>query len=240
MNVDNIIYRVAERFISINGESRRAGEAAVFIRFAGCNVRCSYCDTLWALDAGVAREMTGRDIIDYVLGSGISNVTLTGGEPLIQPHIAELIEGLLTETAVNVEVETNGCVDAAPVLKAVLGESAGSPGHDADIGRRLSFTYDYKCPGSGVEDRMVTENLSILRPEDTVKFVVSDKRDLDRMCEVIDSFSLSGRCAIYVSCVFGRIEPREAAEYIIDKRLNGIRLQLQIHKYIWEPDMRGV
>ena len=219
-------YKVAEIFTSINGESRRAGETAVFVRFTGCNLRCNYCDTLWALEKDAPfTAMSGEEIYDYIRESGIKNVTLTGGEPLIQPGVNELIERLLEDENLRVEIETNGAVDIRPFMKA---------------SDRLSFTVDYKCPGSGMESGMVMSNFEAVGPGDTVKFVVSDEADLDKMCEIVNEYHLTEKAAVYVGAVFGRIDPQQIVEYMLKHKMNDVRLQLQMHKFIWAPDERGV
>ena len=135
---------VAEKFVSINGEGRRAGELAVFLRFCKCNLKCSFCDTRWANSDDVAAEiMTEKQLIDYVMSTGIKNVTLTGGEPLLQKNIGTLITEL-DSLGLNIEIETNGSVP----LKTFLPFPA-----------RTSITMDYKLPGSGMEKFMCTEKL---------------------------------------------------------------------------------
>ena len=185
--------RVAEKFISINGEGTRAGELAVFVRFTSCNLRCSYCDTMWANEPGCPyEEMSPEQICDYVRSTGIKNVTLTGGEPLLQKDMGELIGLLIKNCCVRVEIETNGAVDLRPFAELPEG--------------RPVFTMDYKLPSSGYEDRM---------------------RLLDR-------------CHVYFSPVFGRIEPAEIVDFMLNKRMNKARIQIQMHKVIWDPNERGV
>ena len=153
--------KVVEKFTSINGEGTRAGELAVFIRFKGCNLRCSYCDTMWANEPECPyKEETPEEILNYVLGTGIHNVTLTGGEPLLQKDIRDLIH-LLLQAGLQVEIETNGAVDLAAFCE-----------------ERPVFTMDYKLPSSGCEDHMITENMELLEKNDTVKFVSGSQEDL--------------------------------------------------------------
>ncbi|ERT62574.1 putative 7-carboxy-7-deazaguanine synthase QueE [Megasphaera vaginalis (ex Srinivasan et al. 2021)] len=217
--------QVAEKFISINGEGPRAGALAVFIRFQGCNLACSYCDTRWANEADCPyEELTPEAITDYVLAAGVTNVTLTGGEPLLQEEMATLLQLFDRRTSCQVEVETNGAVPLAPFC------TAGRP----------YFTLDYKLAGSGCEERMVLENFACLRPGDAVKFVASTEEDLKRAGEVIRRHELTERCTVYISPVFGRIDPKRIVRYMSRERWNGVRLQLQLHKMIWPPDMRGV
>ncbi len=217
--------KVAERFISINGEGQRAGELAVFLRFCGCNLACSYCDTTWANEPDCPfEEITARDNYEFVKRSGVKNVTLTGGEPLLAEGIRELLELLLADETLRVEIETNGAVS----LKSFCGV------------KRPCFTMDYKLPGSGMESKMIIDNLFCLTPEDTLKFVVSDIQDLERAKMVIEEYELLGRCHIYLSPVFGSIEPETIVSFMQKNLLNDIRLQIQLHKVIWDPKKRGV
>ena len=219
--------RVAEKFISINGEGTRAGELAVFVRFTGCNLRCSYCDTMWANEPGCPyEEMSPAQICEYVRSTGIKNVTLTGGEPLLQKDMDKLISLLISECGVRVEIETNGAVDLRPFAELPEG--------------RPLFTMDYKLPSSGYEDRMITENFGVLEAEDTVKFVSGSLADLERAGEIIEKYGLLDRCHVYFSPVFGRIEPVEIVDFMLNKRLNKARIQIQMHKVIWDPNERGV
>lgn len=221
-----MIYKVVETFISINGEGQHAGELALFIRFAGCNLNCNYCDTRWANQPDVVyQEMTETEIQVLVTDSGVRNVTLTGGEPLLQPGMYQLLETMGSLPDIRIEIETNGSVDIGPYMTLI---------------RRPAFTLDYKLPGSGMEAGMNTENYRYLTKEDTVKFVISDKADLTRAREIIEQYQLEGRCGIYYSPVFGRIRPAEIVDDMIEHRLNGVHMQLQMHKFIWDPEQRGV
>jgi len=218
-------FQVAERFVSINGEGQRAGEPAAFVRFSGCNLRCSWCDTLWAVEEPAREEMTVSEIIQWVESTGIKNVTLTGGEPMLQKDIRELLVRFSGDPFIRVEVETNGAVDLSPYF---------------GISDRISYTVDYKCPGSGMERFMIGHNFKRLRECDTVKFVVTDRFDLMRMFEVIEQYRLTEVCKVYVSPVFGRIDPQEIVEELLQRKANDVRLQLQLHKLIWNPEERGV
>lgn len=218
-------YKVAEKFVSINGEGKKAGQLAVFIRFQGCNLNCSYCDTLWANSIDCpAEEITGEGILEYIRSTGITNVTLTGGEPLIQPDIYPLIE-LLCVNGFQVEIETNGSEDISAYGNMKI---------------RPSFTLDYKLSSSGMESLMNMKNYDFLTPEDTVKFVCGDAADLEKALEVIQKYKLTENCTVYLSPVFGKIQPSEIVDFMLTHKMNGVNLQLQLHKLIWEPDKRGV
>lgn len=217
--------QVAEKFVSINGEGAHAGELAVFVRFKGCNLCCSYCDTQWAnrLDA-VFQEETPQALTEWVTEQRVNNVTLTGGEPLLQSEIADLTERLLNQK-LRVEIETNGSVSLEPFAR---------------MNPRPVFTMDYKLPSSGMESRMNTDNFSLLRQSDTVKFVTGSIKDLEAAQKIIQQYDLAARCHVYLSPVFGKIEPSRMVEYMIQNNMNQVRLQLQLHKFIWQPDARGV
>ena len=218
-------FKVAEKFVSINGEGPRAGELAVFLRFCGCNLNCSYCDTRWANIADVKYELaSAEELVEYVKSTGVKNVTLTGGEPLLQADIARLIE-MLGALGAEVEIETNGSVPLQDIVS---------------LSPRPAVTADYKLPSSGMEKFMLTESFSLLTLRDSVKFVVGNKCDLARAEEIINKYGLTDRCRVYFSPVFGKIEPEEIVEFMKERKLNGVRLQLQLHKIIWNPNMRGV
>ncbi len=226
------MFRVAEKFVSINGESRRAGELAVFIRFTGCNLNCNYCDTAWAIPKeSPHEELTKEEIIEYIKSTGVDNITLTGGEPMLQSEINDLIVDCISLNK-RVEIETNGAVSLGSLYDEI---------QKLSLRDEVSVTLDYKCPGSGMEEFMVMENYDLLREYDTVKFVVSDVADLDRAREIIESQKLVERkVSVYLSPVFGRIEPKTIVEYMIKHKMNGVTNQLQQHKFIWPPEMRGV
>ncbi len=219
-------FKVVEKFISINGEGRCAGELAAFIRFAGCNLNCSYCDTRWANEPKVTYEiLSEEEIYAYIKEHNVYNVTLTGGEPLLQENIGRLIKLLSRDKELRIEIETNGAVS----LKDYI-----------DIGENVTFTLDYKLPGSKMNHKMIMDNYDLIRTCDTVKFVVSDQEDLDKAREVIKQYQLTDRVAVYLSSSFGVIKPEDIVNYMMEHKLNKVRLQLQMHKYIWDPDKKGV
>lgn len=219
-------YKIVEKFVSINGEARRAGELACFIRFAGCNLNCSYCDTRWANEPKAPYEiMSEEELYAYIKSTNVNNVTLTGGEPLMQDNIKRLLMMLSKDKDLRIEIETNGAVALDEYI---------------DISENISFTMDYKLPGSGMEDKMLLSNYELLRKTDTVKFVVSNKEDLDVAKSIICKYNLTDKVQVYLSSCFGQIKPGDIVEYMIENELNDVRLQLQMHKYIWEPDRKGV
>ena len=223
-------FHVTERFVSINGEARRAGELSCFIRFAGCNLNCNYCDTRWSCDPDAPCELLSEEeLYAWVKETGVTNVTLTGGEPLLSPNVDRLLRLFAKDEDLRVEVETNGAVSLADFI---------------GISDRVSFTMDIKCPGSGMSDYMIWENMQLLRAVDTVKCVVSDRNDLDwlREKELINRIQSpkENEYVVYISPAFGRIDPKEIVEYMKEYRLNNVRLQLQLHKFIWDPKKKGV
>ena len=219
-------YKVVEIFSSINGEGTRAGQLAVFVRMQGCNLNCTYCDTKWANEADAKFLWTStEEILELLRSMEIKNVTITGGEPLLQEEIGELLEAMAKEENLRVEIETNGSVPLQPF---------------AEIPNGPSFTMDYKLPGSGMEKYMLPENFAVLRAQDTVKFVVKDYEDLCRARDVIREYDLTEKCHVYLSPVYGQIELENIVNFMKDNRLNDVNMQLQMHKIIWDSEMRGV
>lgn len=202
-------FAVAEKFLSINGEGLFAGLPAVFIRFRGCNLRCSYCDTAWAQTEVCC--------------------TLTGGEPVLRDGFDDLCSLLLKENGLRTEIETNGSAD----LKAL-----------AELRRcnedKLPFTMDWKLPSSEMESKMLDSNFDCLTLTDSVKFVCGSYGDLIRAREIIVKYGLYGKCQTIFSAVYGKIRPDEIVQFILDNKLNKSRFQLQLHKFIWDPEKRGV
>ncbi len=219
-------YNIAETFSSINGEGTKAGQLAFFIRFTGCNLNCSYCDTKWANEKNAPFvPMAADEILGAAVKSGIRNITVTGGEPLIQQEIIPLLK-LLCRNNFSVEIETNGAADISEAAKI--------------FPDRPSITLDYKLPSSGMEKFMLMENYKFLDKKDTVKFVSGSITDLERAAEIISEYDLTERCHVYLSPVFGKIAPEDMVDFMLRKKMNGVNLQLQLHKIIWDPDKRGV
>ena len=224
-------FRLAEHFVSINGEGRRAGELALFLRFTGCNLRCDWCDTMWANDKDAPYTLMDTASLVEIANQayekyGVRNVTLTGGEPLLQNDLPELCGGI-AGIGLNIEIETNGAVELSAFLKKCEKYNV-----------RPSVTMDHKLPSSMMESHMCPENYKYLTASDTLKFVCGSRDDLDRAAEIIEEHK--PECMIYLSPVFGRIEPAEMVEFMKERKLGGVRLQLQLHKMIWDPDMKGV
>ena len=210
--------RITEVFHSIQGESTLAGLPCVFVRLTGCPLRCTWCDTEYAFVGGTDRSID--DILDTVRSYGCRLVEVTGGEPLAQPDTATLLRRL-SEENFTVLLETSGAVDTAIVHPSVR------------------IILDVKCPASGMTERMHWPNVERLRPQDEAKFVIQDRSDYEWAKNVLDRFRLTDRCPVLFSPVFGALDPQQLAEWLLADRLP-IRLQLQLHKYIWAPDMRGV
>ncbi len=215
--------RVIEKFVSINGEGLRQGELAVFIRFANCNLRCSYCDTTYSFINPVYNDESIDEIIDYINKQHVKNITLTGGEPLIQDGIKELIIKLANNNF-NIEIETNGSVSIKEFLNIP----------------NVSFTLDYKLPVSLMEKYMDFSNYEFVTKKDSVKFVCGNLSDMERAYEIIKKYNLIEKTNCLFSPIFNMIDLKEMVNFLIDNNLNGVRLCLQIHKIIWDPSERGV
>lgn len=209
---------VCEIFTSIQGESTYAGALCTFIRMTGCNMRCSYCDTTYAYVEGL--ELSEEEIINRVRNAGVSLVEITGGEPLLQEGVLPLAERLLN-SGYKVLIETNGSQDISY------------------IDRRAVIILDIKTPGSGMSDKNMLSNIEYLKPVDEVKFVITGRGDYVWAKAFMGETSLLGKCTILFSPSFGAIDPKDLAAWIIEDRLE-VRLNLQLHKYLYEPDRRGV
>lgn len=213
--------KINEIFCSLNGESLFGGLRTVFIRTYGCQLRCSYCDTPYSWEGNEFVDKSVDEIIAEVDRFECTRVTLTGGEPLIQPDALDLIRALVTR-GYTVEIETNGAVDVGPVKEL--------------MSSNVFITMDWKCASSGELDKMLPSNLRELDCDDVVKCVVGSKEDLDEMLRIKDlTFA-----QVYVSPVFGKIELADIANYLLDNKLNDVRFQLQQHKIIHDPNKRGV
>ena len=210
--------RISEIFYSIQGESSYAGQPCVFVRLTGCPLRCTWCDTDYAFYGG--QDGSIDEILAKVQTYGCRLVEVTGGEPLAQPESLPLLTRLC-DAGYTVLLETSGAIDIAPV----------DP--------RAHIILDVKCPGSGMTERMYWPNLVALTTKDEAKFVLTDRADYEWAKEMLAHHHLADRCSVLFSPVFGSLDLRQLAEWILADRLP-VRFQVQLHKYIWAPDMRGV
>lgn len=219
-------YKVIEKFTSINGEGLRSGQLSTFVRFFGCNLRCAYCDSAYSYDVHESYQvMTGQEILEYCKAQGAHNITLAGGEPLFQPGAVELIK-LLCENGFSVEIETNGAIS----IKEVAAINPNRPW----------ITLDYKTSASGMESHNLFDNYQYLTKQDSVKFVVGSVDDLDTAVWVVKQYDLLEKANVLLSPVYGAIQPVEIVEYMKRHNLNGYKMQIQIHKVIWDAEKRGV
>jgi 7-carboxy-7-deazaguanine synthase len=210
---------INEIFHSIQGESTYAGRPCVFVRLTACDLRCRWCDTPYAFHEG--RKMSVDDVIADVEARGCPTVEVTGGEPLLQPDVYPLMQRLL-DSGKTVLIETGGHRSIADVPAGVI---------------RIM---DVKCPGSGESEKNDWNNLALLAKQDEVKFVIADRRDYDFATEIVRRENLPARVnAVLFSPVHGELDPRQLSEWVIADRLD-VRVQLQVHKYIWSPETRGV
>jgi len=210
--------KVNEIFYSIQGESSFAGLPCVFIRFTHCNLRCNYCDTEYAFYDG--EELTIDEIIKKVDKFNCHLVEITGGEPLLQENIHPLIQELFNHNY-EVLLETGGHIDIGQVDK------------------RVKIIMDVKCPSSGESDKVLWSNLVNLNTTTELKFVIGERNDFDWAISTIEKNKLSQKNKIIFSPVFGQLENDKLADWILESKLP-IRMQLQMHKYIWHPDKKGV
>ncbi|HEY1584069.1 MAG TPA: radical SAM protein [Polyangia bacterium] len=209
---------VNEIYLSLQGESTFAGLPCVFIRLTACDLRCSYCDTEYAFTGG--QEVSVESIVADVEARGVPLVLLTGGEPLLQRELPALCAALL-DKKFEVMIETGGHRDTSALPAGVV------------------VILDVKTPGSGEAAKMCWANLERLGPRDAVKFVVTDERDYEWARTLIREKRLDARCHVLVSPAFGQVEPKNLVAWMLRDKLPA-RLNLQIHKYVWPPDERGV
>lgn len=218
----NTKLNISEIFYSIQGEGTRAGLPCVFIRLQGCNFRCSWCDTPYALEIKQEEKlMTFAEIISEIEQYNCNFIEFTGGEPLQQRAVVDLINYFANKEK-TVAIETNAYHSFAPIHKRVI------------------KIMDIKCPGSKMEKFNNFNNLQYLTKNDEIKFVVLDKNDFDFALETIKKYKLEEIVdTILFSPVFGKCQPIDLANWILSTHKN-YRMQLQIHKYIWHPNTRGV
>ncbi len=222
------MFNIVEKFLSIDGEGPSSGEIATFIRFQGCNLRCTWCDTSYSWSTESTHEVLSvKEIYNYIKENGALNVTLTGGEPLIQENIDELLDLLVLDDNLKIHIETNGAVDIEPFKKK----------HN---GNNISYIVDFKLPSSNMTNKMSLNNLIVIEDSDVYKFVVGSTEDLKMAYDIIIKYDLTSKCLVYLSPVSGNITMQEIVEFMKDKKLNKVRLQAQLHKIIWDKNARGV
>ncbi|PWB47268.1 MAG: 7-carboxy-7-deazaguanine synthase [Candidatus Methylomirabilota bacterium] len=209
---------VNEIFYSIQGESTYAGRPCVFVRLTGCNLRCRWCDTTYAYHKGEQRSI--EQILARVRTYKCPLVEITGGEPLLQEGVYPLVDRLVCE-GFEVLVETGGSLSVER------------------LDPRAVKILDLKAPGSGMDPHNNLENLRYLTRKDQIKFVVADRRDYEWARQVTAEHALPEKTQVLFSAVLGELHPRELAEWILADGLDA-RLQIQLHKYLWDPDRRGV
>jgi 7-carboxy-7-deazaguanine synthase len=209
---------VHEIYRSLQGESTYAGLPCVFVRLTACHLRCVYCDTPHAFNQGEAMSLD--EVVERALAPGDELVEITGGEPLLQDEVYPLMTRL-ADRGRTVLIETSGAVDTSLV----------DP--------RVRIILDVKTPGSGELAANVWSNLDRLKPTDEVKFVLCSRDDFDWAVDVVRRHDLTNRCPVLFSAVFGQVNPTDLAAWILESRLP-VRLQLQMHKILWDPKARGV
>jgi 7-carboxy-7-deazaguanine synthase len=222
------MFNIVEKFLSIDGEGPSSGELATFIRFQGCNLRCSWCDTTYSWDKeSICEVLNTQEIYNYIKENKVTNVTLTGGEPLIQNNIDGLLELLNEDNNLKVHIETNGAVNIESFKKR----------HKKN---NISYIVDFKLPSSNMMNKMDLNNLKTVEENDVYKFVIGSNEDLQTAYDIIIKYDLTSKCLVYLSPVSGKIDMQEIVEFMKDKKLNKIRLQVQLHKIIWDKNARGV
>jgi len=215
--------KITEIFYSIQGESSFAGRPCLFVRLTWCNLRCTWCDSEYTFQGGTDKSID--EVIEELAQYPCRLVEITGGEPLVQKEACLELVRRLCDAGYEVLIETSGSLDIGP------------------LDQRAIRIVDVKCPGSGESNRNRWANLTILGPRDEVKFVIRDRADFDYACEVIETYHLHQRTpAVLFSPVWGEVDLQALAAWVLEAEARGIqgRLQLQLHKYIWGPDAKGV
>lgn len=216
----NETLQLIEIFPSVQGESSLVGWPTSFIRLAACNLRCSWCDTPYSFGRGYATQL--QAILQQVDQYGCRYVCVTGGEPLLQRHVYPLMK-LLCDKGYRVSLETGGSLSTA------------------EVDSRVKIILDIKCPGSGMDHKNLWENLSHLRPGDEVKFVLLHRADYSWAVDICRSYQLDREeITVLFSPVHDKLHPRELVEWLLADKLSFVRLNLQVHKYIWSPETQGV
>ena len=245
---------VIEIFASIDGEGSRQGLLNTFLRLHDCNIRCSYCDTTYSYGIdSVFTEMTAAEVANVIESLGNHRITITGGEPLLQEAaVVELIDELNRRKAETMQDNTSGQAGSTCIIdidKFDKREMLNDRLYDFNIETNgtiipsfhrdnVWFTYDYKTPSSLAEESMNVDIFKVATERDLIKFVVGSPEDLDCMRRIIDQYPTAAQ--IYVSPVWGRIEAASIIDYMKAYNLQNVRFQLQIHKFVWDPDAKGV
>lgn len=211
--------KVNEIYCSIQGESSKAGLPCVFVRLTYCNLRCAYCDTEYAFYDG--RELSHEEIINEVKKYNCNLVEITGGEPLVQMEECLALMKKLCDEGFEVMIETGGSL---PIK---------------NIDKRVMIIMDLKCPSSGMEKKNLYDNIDFLKQTDEVKFVIGDREDYEWSKQQIIIYSLTEKSNVLFSVVFDKLDPVTLVNWIIEDSLK-VRFQLQMHKYIWHPQTKGV
>lgn len=245
---------VIEIFASIDGEGSRQGLLTTFLRLHDCNIRCSYCDTTYSYGIdSIFTEMTVAEVADVIESLGNHRITITGGEPLLQEAaVVELIDELNRRKAETMQDNTSGQAGSTCIIdidKFDKREMLNNSLYDFNIETNgtiipsfhrdnVWFTYDYKTPSSLAEESMNIDIFKVATERDLIKFVVGSPEDLDCMRRIIDQYPTAAQ--IYVSPVWGQIEAVLIIDYMKAYNLQNVRFQLQIHKFVWDPDVKGV
>ena len=245
---------VIEIFASIDGEGSRQGLLTTFLRLHDCNIRCSYCDTTYSYGIdSIFTEMTVAEVADVIESLGNHRITITGGEPLLQEAaVVELIDELNRRKAETMQDNTSGQAGSTCIIdidKFDKREMLNNSLYDFNIETNgtiipsfhrdnVWFTYDYKTPSSLAEESMNVDIFKAATERDLIKFVVGSPEDLDCMRRIIDQYPTAAQ--IYVSPVWGQIEAVLIIDYMKAYNLQNVRFQLQIHKFVWDPDTKGV
>jgi 7-carboxy-7-deazaguanine synthase len=210
--------KINEIYRSIQGESSYTGLPCIFVRLTYCNLRCTYCDTEYAFYDG--KDYTVEEVLEEVRRYPFQLVEITGGEPLLQKDVYPLMD-MLIDFGYTVLLETGGSIAIDKVNSRVV------------------KIMDLKCPSSGECDRNLYTNIAKLQPHDEIKFVIGTREDYQWTKKILEEYRLTDRFQVLLSTVFGQIQPRQVVGWMLEDAL-GVRFQLQAHKYIWEPDAKGV
>jgi 7-carboxy-7-deazaguanine synthase len=211
--------KINEIYFSVQGESTNAGLPCVFVRLTGCNLRCTWCDTEYAFYEG--KDYSINDVIAKIGEYDCKLVEITGGEPLVQDKECRELMTELCDRGYEVMLETGGSLSIK------------------NIDSRVKIVMDLKCPSSGMMKKNLYENIDLLKKNDELKFVIGSREDYEWSKEIIKNYSLDKKCELLLSVVFGKLEPLTLVEWMLRDKLKA-RFQLQMHKFIWQPDTKGV